>query len=346
MKNKFQYVIAGAGITLIVIFGTFTLLLPRVQAGESLQDTAGQTKTSARPAHANGTEAVSFNNQEQPGQVTDNITGSQNTSAATAEEPAEEFFASLGTKDKPQTNMDIIIYTVSELARKQEEALMGKTGWLHVKVQFYIPEEQKGNGYHSAAIDEIIPIEVLVPQNPIFDSWYHVDETGLYREALSLVMAPDGTIHQQSVLVDGVWVNLTLKALGTHQQQYETPGSLEIAVLPTAEVYRILEESQTWPDVSMQAYMENGRYVVIKEQRYDDPIENAVFMPEPVIGGKEIYYFDQETGELLYSEVQSLLQSEVWYAGGNKTYLTVEFLPEMPVEISRLFNDLVVDARK
>ncbi len=338
MKNKFQYIMAGAGITLLVIFGALTFLLSRAQAGEAPQNTFGQTESSMQSVQSSVAEVIPLDNQDEPDRVTNDTTETQTASMTIRETPTEEFLASLGTKEKPQTNMDIIVYTVSELARKQEEAFLGQPGWFHVKWQMIFPEGQKGSGYHSATTGEIIPMEVLVPENPVFDSWYHVNETGHYREALSLVMAPDGTIHQQSVLMDGTWTNLTLKALDTHLNQYETSNALAIAASPTSEAFRALEKSRTWSGISMQAYLENGQYIVIKEQRHD-LIEDTGFMPEPVIGNREIHIFDQATGQLLSSEVQSLLQSETWVSVGEKTYLTIELMSELPMEISQLFSD-------
>lgn len=347
MKSQLQYIMAGAGITLLVILGTLTLLLPRAQAGVVSENNSSEIITAIESVQSGSSDILPSVSQNEPEQAANASTEAELASLAAAESPteapAEAFLAAMGTKDNPQTNMDIIVYTVSELARKQEEILMGKPGWLHVKTQLSIPEEQRGNGYHSATTDEIIPMEVLVPNDPILESWYHVDENGLYQEALSLVTTPDGTIYQQSVLVDGAWVNLTLKTLGTHPNQYETPTISVAATSPATNAFQTLEKSRTWSNVSMQAYLENGQYIVIKEQNHD-PIEGESSIPEPVIKSKEIYVFDQVTGQLISSKTQALLQSGTWITVGEKSYLMSEFLPELPMETSKLFSDSMIMA--
>lgn len=229
------------------------------------------------------------------------------------------------------TDINTILAVVTEFAYRQEAALFGQNGWLHLKSTRYIPSEQQGNGYHLAS-GEVLVMEEVVPADPLFETWYHVDATGVYHEAMGLVSATDGTIHQQTVFVNGRWVNLTL---GYAQAARNSQGATAKATIPTREILQQLESMSTWPNVSMEATWVDGQYTVIAEQRYEEPIADAVFMPEPVTGTRVTHVFDSATGQLLSWETQALLESGAILLTERGTYLTAEFVPELPVEVAQ-----------
>ncbi len=229
------------------------------------------------------------------------------------------------------TDISAILAVVTEFANRQEAALFGRNGWLHLQSTIYIPPEQRGNGYHLAS-GEVLAMEEVVPAAPLFETWYHVDATGTYHQAMGLVSATDGTIQQQTVFVNGRWVNLTLDyAQAAHNSQ----GATAKATLPAREILHQLESMSTWRNVSMEATWVDGQYTVIAEQLYEEPIADAVFMPEPVTGIRVTHVFDSATGQPLTWETQALLESGAVLLTERGTYLTAEFVPELPVEVAQ-----------
>ena len=354
MQYKLQYILIGAGLALITLFGIGNLIRQQeAQANESVQVDTTVDHVDLNEINSPSAEKITEQTIEQTTEQvvektieslpTNDVVLTTQPNTPSKPDSEEEHTLPWGTKDNPQTDIDIIVYTVSELAKKQESQILGKAGWLHIKWQLNLSRENEGT-YHSATTDEEIPMELLIPQNPIFDVWYHVDETGLYKEALSLATSSDNSIYQQSVLVDNEWVNITLKALDTEVGQYKTAHTPIIAKSPASEFLFSLEEEIAKTDIKIYAYLENSQYFVIKEQHHD-PLENVVSLHEPIIGSKEILVFDQESGQLLSSEMHSLLQNETWLPVGTKSFLTTEFLNDLPSEINKLFNESMIIAQ-
>lgn len=347
MKNKFQNMLAGVILTLIVIVGAlfvFTRINAQAnsipQGNISVQENNLVESTSEQPIDDHIRPEIT-NEQK----VDNSLSSSTiNEVAQITSENVDEGENELILEDT--TNQEAIVHTVKQLAERQEAALLGQTGWVHVQSSFYTPDEFRGNGMHSLTTDEIVPMEELVPNLPQTEDWYHVNKEGIYYEGIGLITNPDGVIHQQTILKNGQWINLTLKANSFAPEQYTTPvAAPEKVLLPIARASQQLEVKLTWSNVEMQATLDGDKYIVVVEQRYDAPIEDAIFMPEPVIGIREIFIFDIHTGQLSI-EVQNLLESQTWLFMEKWEYGTVEFVAELPSELAQLFNSAVIDLQE
>ncbi|MCC6602317.1 MAG: hypothetical protein IT327_03845 [Anaerolineae bacterium] len=345
MKNKFQYIMAGVGITLLVILGALTLLLPQVQAGEATENTDGEVVTAVESTQSDSGDIVPLINQNEPEQAANITTETAPATIAAAESltesptelPTEALLDTIGTKDNPQTNMDIVINMVKEFAQQQEETLLYKPGWLHTVSQPYTPKDQLGSeNVNSAATGELVPREELVPDSAQFESWYHVDERGSYSEAISLVVSSDGTIHQESVLVDDQWFNLTLQARGFVQAQYQMRNLSNQVILPISDVANSLDSMQTQANVKMWAYLDNEQYIVTVEESYEQPLEDSI-QQTTILSGKIIYSIDASTGQLLSTEVQLLNEDGNWHLREKWDHLVTEFMPGLPEDMAQLY---------
>mgnify|MGYP007059438813 CR=1 FL=1 len=339
MKNKFQYIMAGVGITLLVILGALTLLLPQAQAGVATENTDGKVVTAVESTQSDSSDIVPLVNQNKPEQAANTTTETAAAAAAESptESPTEALLDTMGTKDNPQTNMDIVINMVKEFARQQEETLLYKPGWLHTVSQPYTPKDQLGSeNVHSAATGELVPRVELVPDSGQFESWYHVDERGSYNEAISLVVSSDGTIHEESILVDDQWFNLTLQARGFVQAQYQTRNLSNQVILPISDVANSLDSMQTQGNVKMWAYLDNEQYIVTVEESYEKPLEDSI-QQTTILSGKIMYSIDATTGQLLSTEVQLLNEDGNWYLREKWDHLVTEFMPQLPEDMAQLY---------
>jgi hypothetical protein len=142
---------------------------------------------------------------------------------------------------------------------------------------------------------------------------------------------------------------MTLKAAGVEPNVYESQESAPIIPLPTSLAFQAIEQRQEWPRINMQAYQQDGHYIVIVEQQNEAPID-FILLPEPALAGKITFTFDEKTGQLLSRNVETLLESNTWLLTESQTYLTSEFVSELPVEKSQWFtnsvNSLLEDAQK
>lgn len=339
MQGKFQYIMTGAAITLLVLIGVFALLLVQTRADDSptreVFDTAAQEDQ----------QSVDLRVTIPPSPYVEKSLDESNEAYKEQEDSANidlqnrQLVVQSGTVDDPVTDIDMIILTVAEFVRVQEEALLSSPGWLHVKSTLVIPEQMRGNGYHVAGTDEVLPMQVLVPASPIYETWYHIDQTGTYSEAMGLVSSQEDAIHQRTILIDGQWINLTLKTAGARREQYETRASVDAPLLPISLVLQALEERREWRNINIYAYSDKGRFIVIAEQQYDSPIDNAISITEPVSGSREIFNFEEGTGRLLSREAQVLPLNGSWLTTEKEDYLVVELTSELSHEASRLFSD-------
>jgi hypothetical protein len=171
MQRKFQYIMLGAGLTLLVLIGTFAFLSEQAQAGvippktvDPIDETV--TTNTDRVREQNRIERANTNNPLEA----DYIVGEKL--------PEREVTKELETIDDPLTETEIIIQTVTEFAQKQEESLLGKSGWIHVVTQPHAPEDQRGsNSVHIGSTGEVVSRDELVPDSAQFETWYA--ESGL-----------------------------------------------------------------------------------------------------------------------------------------------------------------------
>lgn len=324
MQRKFQSIILGAGLTILVLIGAFVLLSEQVQ---------GSAIPSKATAPITDIVAVNTNNVSEQSPV------SNNGNLLEVDDAASEKLLERETAYSPLTEVDIIIQTVAEFVQKQKENLLGKSGWIHVVAQPYVLEEQRGsNSLYVGSTGEVISSDKLVPDSAQFETWYRVNETGIYNEAISLVTSPNGVIHQQSVLVGNQWLNLTLKARGVTQSEYSTNNPSNEIVLPVVTAANILNDMSTWENVNLQAQVENGVYVVSADQTFAEPLEDAI-LAKRVLVGRQIFTFDAKTGQLLMTESHLQIDDGTWILRERWTYSTTEFDSELPAIVAEIFSD-------
>lgn len=232
-----------------------------------------------------------------------------------------------------------ILQTVSELATKQETAVLGQPGWVHVQSSLIIAEEMGSDTYHLANSDQTIPMSQLVPESPRFENWYQVDATGQYAHGLGLVRSTNGAIHQQTLFTGGQWTNLTLAELNNSALQNSAVSKTNELILPSRAALHALQEQADWRGVTLTAELDAGQYRVTAVQQYETPLENAIFMPEPVIGARETFVFDNQTGFLLWRQSEAWLQSGNWLPLENETYTAVAWHAALPTELAAQLAD-------
>lgn len=328
MPSNVRYALIGVAVVVIVLAGAwFAWVSPSRTVPPPVEAASAVESAPLRP----------------PPVVESAPAGSANAaqSIAQAEPPAEPPIAQVGTVVNPLTDMDVILARVVEFARRQEEALLGREGWLHVAQVMSRPKPSEGD-YYSRATDEMIPVASLVPQNPTFETWYHVDETGAYIEGMSIVTDPNGAIHQQSLLVDGNWLNLTLRGPDAYRRkQYNNTVWVDEPFLTSVVAFNALEKERDWSNVSWQAFSAGGQFTLISEQRYDSPLHLVDFPEEAAVGTRTIYTFDETSGRLLSQEHLYMLENGSLLRGEALHMLAEAFLGELPAETLRLFDEAV-----
>lgn len=246
----------------------------------------------------------------------------------------------VGTILPGESDIEATLSTVRVFARQQQDTISGVAGWLRLRSVLSIPASLQGNGYHVAEADSILPMSTLTPQDAVFESWYRLDKAGAIVEGMGLVLSQDGTIHQQTILLNGKWINLTLKRAGAYRQQYETVATHElIRLLPNVIALTALEERLTWKGVAIQSISENGRLEIVIEQTLDAPIDNAIGVIEPIVKTRELFRFDAATGNLVMRIAQYQTSDGAWLTSESETYTPPELLPELPENVQQMKDE-------
>jgi hypothetical protein len=333
LTNKFQYILFGAGITLLAILGAFTLLFSGVQAGESIygaaDDNPPQQLVSEMKEQSNVAPPVFNEGEVLP---TDN-------DVLISERTTYEFEFP-GTIDAPETNISVIVHIVKELARKQEELLLGQVGWLQVIMHSFIPANQRvveAEVYLGPDIS--VRHEAIIPQSPQYEFWYHLNEAGSYDEAIGRIMDLDGKVYQESILIEGRWANLTFRDLGVPAKGYIVPHSTT-PPLGISQEANFLEIASTWTGTSMEAYQNNGQYKVTVYEMYEEPV-NDMILQDLVMGLRQTMVFDMKSGHYLSKETEILLKDNTWVLRERWDFPTAAFFKELPEELTRLFYDAI-----
>lgn len=328
MTNKVQYALTGAVLAVFVLAGAWLVW-------------SSPARGDLSPAHAAPANGQPENAPDRSAPLPHPPVVEPGVAGVETDPPVEAPAAEAGTIDNPWTDKDAILAHVAEFARRQEQALLGREGWLRVAQTFSSSKPAEGD-YYSRATDELIPVASLVPQNPTFETWYHVNEAGAYIEGLSLVTSQEGTIHQQTLLVDGAWLNLTLRGPDAYRRkQYGNTVWVDEPILIGTVTHNTLEQERDWPNIAWQAYSDGGQFTLITEQHTDSPIRADDFTEEPVLGVRTVYVFDEASGRLLSREWSYLLESGSVLPGETHHLLVEEFLTELPAETARLFDEAI-----
>lgn len=343
MQNqKFHYLMSGAILTLLVLFGAFAIFLSRAQASESPTSVPATTMVTVREPEvsqettAETVEVEIDSPSLESSAIIENDTAVTSQDVATAPPVATDI--PLGTIDQPQTDIQSIVNIVQQLAQKQTDLLLGRPGWVHLQSYWVIVDEFRGSDSLTSPTGQL----VMLPNPLIQESWEHIDGTTLIEESLSHMMTEDGTITQQSIYTQNRIVHLTLKEAGYAEADYSSFESSQELILPTLPVAERLAAALTWQKtkVTMEAYAENDQYTVTVRTVFAEPYEDEFFMPgELITGDKMIYIFDLNTGNILFVENYRIIESgaEIYTAHGS--YLITEFLSELPSDIAELFDN-------
>lgn len=240
------------------------------------------------------------------------------------------------------TEIEKIQQTVADLVAKEEAALLGQTGWLHVAVQPLLSQASPDDTVTVDVSGQQVARETLVPEQAQFQSWYHVDAAGGYEEGLTLVTSPNGQIHQQAVLLNNQWVNLTLP---TTETAFASSNATLNPALPSQTIAHTIAQMADWSTVQWRASQEGSVYTIVAEQPFADPIFDTR-LQQAVLASRQTFAFDSERGHLLQTAVAVQLSDGSWLLQEQWQYAIPQFSPELPAETAVLLAQAQQQAAK
>ena len=339
-SQKFQHLISRAFLTMLALIIAFAVFFSQAKANERIEQINSIDMNTA---------VVSGTAQDIDDEVEDGVAGSSINENRTADSGNNitassavtmtivPTVVSLGISTTPQTDNETIVKMVQELAQKQEGLLLGKPGWLHLQSQTYMAPEFAGNDFLTSPLGQ----SVSLPSPFMQDSWYRINAAGDFVEGWGQILTEGGIPTQESVYTEGNWINLTFKEAGYGAAEYKSYEPHLVIDLPVQDATSWFTASLDWKTTSaaMEAYADNGQYVVTVHITFGEPMEDVYGMDEPISGGKDIYIFDLDTGQLLSVERNVLTVSGSLLFAGQDVYTITEFLTELPIEVAEQFNN-------
>lgn len=348
MQKPFQYMIVGASLVCIMLFGIFTFILLPANASEATYlVNQAETNLLSLPQSDNPVAlAVPF--EETMVEFELSATKISNSSdlkpvdslvSIEVTHPATNNELFVGTKGHPQTDLNIIQQIVLDLITKDEAITFGQSGWLHIQERHYTPIQSE-NIYNGVSINHLYAQDGI----EIVESWYEVNERGAYGRAITIVHTEAGQELYHAIFTNGQWANSGLIALGLSepvdpiavelQPQLSTASSGAVAWLRHKTKFPESCEVQSW----LESNSENQQYIVIGSCWNPTPVTIQGF-EGTVLGTKEQFVFDWNTGRLLSIESYMTNENNEELFVGSTTYLSPGLLVELPEELEKLLSD-------
>lgn len=328
IQRKFQYILIGAGLTLVVLLGAFAIVLLPAQASNTMGVRTNEQSAATRLEAEQSTADV-VSGSEHVGLINTAID-------VGVEQPVEEqpVSAGLGTLENPVTDVTQIIAQVQALGEIYQANVLGKSGWFYHRYENYIPVEFLTN---TGEIDGIPIAELHLDDTMIREEWLLIDATGQSSQKVGYATDQEGIIRGSWAVTSGKWVNLHM--IGADPDAIREAPPRPDRVTYVEDLVGILEAVQKDPLISAAAWQEDNVYTIALKARFEQPmtfvnINNAIFE-----GEQSIYRFDLSSGAI--QQTEHVLQN----VDGNPitseraTYLEQSYVEELPPTAVQIMNE-------
>ncbi len=319
MQRKFQYMVIGAGLTLLVIFGALTLLLPSTQASNSANVPANDPGLNTNFLN----EELSISTESRSGSTL-GMAAIPETNQDTSEGVSEERGISpeLSAVDNPETDVSKILEQIMVFVEKNEANLFGQPGWLYQKHEYYQPLKYVSN---TGDIYGISVIDLYGTDTVTHEEWYEVDTQGFFERKIGQMTDTNGVIRNQWAVTNGSFIALSL--VNATEEAIRSEHTIRSAIANESDFATLLEMAQEDGQI-ISAWFEGNQYIVMYTTIYDEPRTNNA--DEAVQGSQVIYGFNSETGAVELFEVKRQLTSGEWIVTERHILLEQRMVEELP----------------
>ena len=341
MEKKFQYILTGAILTLLLLIGVLAIVSSQVQADQPTNsslvqvDEAVDNQTNIPTVTNDSSQAITH---EESSQSNSEILVESNSSnlAQDAQLSIQENEKDIASQEVPQTNFDAIISQVIELTDKYALNFLSQPGWTHLQYQSFVPVSTRGNGLEASygiATTQLFPDDVTVE-----DYWFNVDDTG-DGQGVHHVSDTAGNPLQRVATTNGEMINLTLKALGAPRHHYRSPsGEVTNPVSATQDrlTYVLREMSQS---AEASALLEGDQYTIVVIDKFSEPLQLSSNVPELFIAHRYQVILNWETGAIQSEEFGFQTPDEAWLIMDSRTNFVIEVLEELPATAAQTLEE-------
>lgn len=329
MKRKSQYVLLGAGVTLLAVLGAFVLLLTPTRAYNPFPSSANKPEKDeildvALEKESAGAESEGNDIRLAPADLNDSARTDQQLSTPISE--AANFVPALSTAENPETNIAQILHQISILVAKNESSLFGKAGWLYEKHEHYMPLKYASN------TGEIygIPVSDLLGSDTVTrEEWFGIDPQGYYEQKVGRTIDANGITRTKWAIANGYFVSLELVgvtdfAMHPEQSGYHPPLGGDFSD------YVAMFQGE---GAKVMAWYDNDLYIITMTTRYAEPYTNVV--GELVQSQETKYGFNLDTGAIQLFEVTYQTSDNEWVVLERSLLLEQRIVEGLPTEVDQ-----------
>lgn len=313
MQRKFQYLIFGAGLTLLVIVGALSLMLSDTQADEltsqeSVEHTHASTISSAQIIIEEDPIPNVLNNQSEQGSLERNV---------------NEQLPPTISEDKRVDFGEAVLVQVADLNEQRMKSLLADGGgWLFIQAERYAPNSSNGP----------LPSGSDLPASQRMENWYHVDADGLAAQSYDRMLDTNGVTVQEGYFKEGSFYN------EIYEQTFEAETETFV-VLPDKDSYGFLSrdfesggELTGW----IEKQEDQTVYIATSTTSFENPVQFGV-SPYKVVSTRYHFIYDMADGAFLYGETVLVLESgeEIIWEAITQTKFEMVREAELPEKLTQ-----------
>lgn len=323
VEKRFRYIMLGAGLTLLLLAGVFTMLISNARA-DRLSTQAGEPQAVAVAIVSSPIMPVQIM-EEDPISNALNTIRPQNSSSTV--ENAQSPIVSNNAGISPINDAgEAVLARVAELNTQKMSALLANgDGWLFIQAERNAPNSSNAP----------LPNGLNLPVLQIIESWYYIDTNGLAHQSYDRMLNENGMTIQEGFFKEGTFYD-------KKGEPSDELGMSTYPVLPDQDAYGFLARGFE-SGAELTGWVEEGRdravYVATSITYFDKPVEFGV-SPDKVISTQYRFVYDVADGAFLYGETVFVLQGGEQIVWESITQIALEMVSEvaLPEQLTRFLT--------
>lgn len=321
MEKKFQYILYGAILTLLVIAGVFTFVISDTQADETTNYTENKQIEVSNPSEIVNTAETEMEDDPLP-----NTLFNQGEQELSEEENKQPLIDSNNTEVEKDTG-EAVLAKVDAFNMQKIKALLSEGGgWIFVEAQRYAPNS--GNAS--------LPNGLNLPVSQRIENWYYVEANGYAYQSYDRMLDENGNPIQEGYFREGIFYNEKQE----FSHQLETNAFL---LLPDQDAYGFLRrdfesggELAGWVDKQDDRMV----YIATSTSYFEKPVEFGVSTYK-VVSTQYQFIYDVSDGSFLYGETVFVLENgeKIVWESITQTAFDMVVADELPEQLTQFLAD-------
>ena len=291
MSRKFQYLIYGSGLTLLVLVAIFSFVLSKAQANELTPQNGYEQITNHNHLEITPIQTV----EEDPIPNTSNNHQEQSVPELDESHLPPPVIAISEDDVKQEDVGETVLTQVANFNKQRMASLLANGGgWLYIQSDHYAPDSSNA----------LLPNGADLPVSYQTESWFHLYPDGWADQSHDRMVDSNGTLVQEGFFKDG-WI---------YDDKYEQAFQSEtntLVVNPDQDGYGFLSRGFE-SGAQLTGWKENqdnrAVYIASSTANFENPVQFGVAVSK-VVSMRFNFIYDLTDGTFLYGETIYVLES-------------------------------------